>query len=264
MIEAQFVPLTWGRFAYRRRGQGKPFVLVHPLALNSRLWEPTLAQFQPGSDLIMVDSRGHGESKWDGEPYEIADLASDLASLLDVLRVDRCTMLGMSMGGCVAMTFAARYPARVDKLLLCDTTAWYGEDAPAKWRERAHAAATKTRDEQIPFQVDRWFSEAFRQSNPEVVAHAADVFRSTDRAAHAAACRALGAFDLRGELASIKAGTLIATGEGDYATPPQMGRALASGIRGATFRLVRGTRHMAVLESPALRAELAAFSRAPA
>lgn len=261
MIDAQYVEMPWGRFAYRRSGRGKPFVLVHPLALNSRLWEPALAELQPGHDLVMVDTRGHGESTWDGQPYAIADVASDLAALLDALRIDRCAVLGMSMGGCVAMTFAARHASRVDRLVLCDTTAWYGEDAPTKWQERASAALTKTRDEQLPFQRDRWFSEAFRESRPDVVEHAADVFRSTDRAAHAAACGALGAFDLRGEIGAIRARTLVVTGEEDYATPPAMGRDLANGIPGARFELARGVRHMALLESAALRRDVAAFAQ---
>jgi 3-oxoadipate enol-lactonase len=260
MIDVRFVQMPWGRLAYRRSGRGKPLVLVHPLALNSRLWEPALSDFLPGHDLVMVDARGHGESTWNGAAYAIPDIASDLVALLDALGIGRCAMLGMSMGGCVAMTFAAHNPSRVDKLMLCDTTAWYGEDAPAKWEERARAAQTKTRDEQIPFQTDRWFSGAFRESHPEVVEHASNVFRSTDRAAHAAACRALGAFDLRAQLGAIEATTVVVTGEDDYATPPAMGRSLAAGIPAATFRLIPAVRHMAVLESTELRTALAAFA----
>jgi 3-oxoadipate enol-lactonase len=261
VIEPQFLQMPWGRFAYRRSGRGTPFVLIHPLALNSTLWEPTLGELSPGHDLIMIDARGHGASTWNGEPYAIADIASDVRVLLDALRIDRCAMLGMSMGGCIAMTFAARNRTRVDKLMLCDTTAWYGEDAPAKWEERALAAETKSRDAQIPFQLDRWFSEAFRNADPDTVEHAANAFRSTAPEAHAAACRALARFDLRDEISGIDASTLVVTGESDYATPPAMGSALANGIRGAQFRLVAGVRHMAVLESAALRRELATFAR---
>lgn len=260
MIEAQSITVPWGTQSFRRTGRGKPFLLIHPLALNGRLWEPVVPDFLPGHDLIMPDVRGHGEGRWDGAAYRIEDIAADMAALLDALAIERCSMLGMSMGGCVAMTFAAQNPDRVDRLMLCDTTAWYGADAPEKWRERAQTAATKTRDEQIPFQTDRWFSEASRRERPDVVEHAADVFRSTSREAHAAACRALGAFDLRDRLSEIRAQALVVTGEGDYATPPAMGRALAAGIAGATFTLVPDVRHMAVMESATLRRQLQQFA----
>jgi 3-oxoadipate enol-lactonase len=260
VIETQSVAMPWGTFRYRRTGRGTPLVLVHPLALSSRLWEPVLTDFLPGHDLVMPDVRGHGESRWDGAPYSIEDVANDLRTLLEALGIQHCSMLGMSMGGCVAMTFAARNPERVDRLMLCDTTACYGPNANQAWEERARAAEAKTRDEQIPFQTDRWFSEAFRDGHPLVVAHAADVFRNTTRDAHAGACRALGRFDLRPQLASISAETLVVTGEGDYATPPAMGRDLAHGIPGASFVLVRGVRHMAVLESADLRKQLQQFA----
>jgi 3-oxoadipate enol-lactonase len=262
MIEAQSLSVPWGTQSFRRQGTGKPFVLVHPLALNSRLWEPVVDDFLPDHDLVMPDVRGHGDSRWDGTAYSIEDIARDVRTLLDALGIERCSMLGMSMGGCVAMTFAVQNPERVDRLLLCDTTAWYGADAHAKWHERAHAAMTKTRDEQIPFQMDRWFSESFRREHADIVGHAANVFRSTTREAHAAACRALGEFDLRDRLAAIRAKTLVVTGEADYATPPSMGRALAEAVPGATFALVPDVRHMAVLESSGLRRRLQGFATA--
>ena len=259
-LATRSVAMPWGSFSYRRAGVGQPLVLVHPLALNGGLWKPVLADFLPGHDVVMPDVRGHGKSRWDGAPYSIEDVAVDLRALLDALGIARCSLLGMSMGGCIAMTFAAQNPERVDRLMLCDTTAFYGPDASVKWEGRAHAAETKTRDEQIPFQIDRWFSETFRKQRPDVVEHTADVFRSTRREAHAAACRALGSFDFRARLGAILAPTLVATGEGDYATPPPMGRALADGIRNAELDLVPDVRHMAVLESASLRTRLQGFA----
>jgi pimeloyl-ACP methyl ester carboxylesterase len=64
--------------------------------------------------------------------FTIRDLAADVRALLDELGITDRRMLGMSMGGCVAMTVAASDPPRVRKLILCDTTARYGEDAHAK------------------------------------------------------------------------------------------------------------------------------------
>lgn len=252
--------MAWGQLAYRRAGSGTPFVLVHPLALGGRLWEPFLTELLPGHDLVMPDLRGHGESHWDGSAFSIDDMATDLRDLLDALGIERCHMLGMSMGGSVAMTFACRYGARLDRLMLCDTTAWYGENAVATWGERAQSARSKTREEQLPFQTERWFSDAFRAAHPEIVKHVCDIFTETKREAHAQACLAMGALDVRQRLGSIDTPTLVVTGEEDYATPPSMGEAIAQGIPGARFERWPAVRHMAVVESASLRTALMRFA----
>ncbi|CAN7703807.1 alpha/beta fold hydrolase [Caballeronia sp. LjRoot31] len=260
LLKIERINMAWGQLAYRRAGSGTPFVLVHPLALGGRLWEPFLTELLPGHDLVMPDLRGHGESHWDGSAFSIDDMATDLRDLLDALGIERCHMLGMSMGGSVAMTFACRYGARLDRLMLCDTTAWYGENAVATWGERAQSARSKTREEQLPFQTERWFSDAFRAAHPEIVKHVCDIFTETKREAHAQACLAMGALDVRQRLGSIDTPTLVVTGEEDYATPPSMGEAIAQGIPGARFERWPAVRHMAVVESASLRTALMRFA----
>jgi len=256
--ETGSVTLRWGRLAYRRtRGEGSPTVLLHPLALDSRMWELALGELGGGRDVIAIDLRGHGSSDWDGEPFTIADLASDVAGLLQSLSIDRCDLAGMSMGGCVAMTLAASQPGLVRNLALCDTTAWYGAEARVNWEERARAAEEKPRAELLPFQTKRWFSEAFRERSPEAVAHVVDIFVQTRGDVHAQACRALGAFDARPAIGKITSRTLALTGEEDYATPPAMGQALADAIPGAAFKQWPGVRHFSIVESAALRTYVA-------
>lgn len=250
------VPMAWGQLAYRRGGAGQPLVVLHSLALSGAMWEPLWEELTAHFDVIAPDLRGHGDSTWDGQPFTVEDLAGDVASLLHQLSVGSWCLLGLSMGGSVATVVAAQVADRVDRLALCDTTAWYGEDAPTRWEQRAVQAESSTREDQVAFQVDRWFSEQTCRRQPEVVAHAVQLFLRTAPRAHGAACRALGALDARPQLASITAATLVVAGEQDYATPPEMGRTLAGGISGATFEEWPELRHMAVLESPALRARL--------
>lgn len=228
-------------------------MLLHSLALDSGVWNPVWEDFAAVHDVIAPDLRGHGRSPWDRRPFGIADLASDVLALLDFLEIERCALLGMSMGGSVAMTIAAVAPDRIARLALCDTTAWYGEQAEHSWAERANSAAATPREMQISFQSERWFSEKTRATAPEILANAVRIFLRTDPAAHAEACRAMGALDARGSLSAIRAATLVVTGEQDYATPPEMGEALAAGIEDAQFVLWPASRHFSVLESPELR-----------
>lgn len=255
---------SWGVLTYRRGGSGPPLLLLHSLALSERMWESVIADLTAAHDVIAVDFRGHGASTWDGSPFTVEDLAADLRDLLDSLDIARCHVLGVSMGGSVATVFAAAYPDRVDRLVLADTTAWYGPDAPASWAERSRAAASTPREEQVPFQVDRWFSEQFRRVDPATVSRVVGIFLRTSPRAHAAACQALGALDARDRLGSIDAAALVVTGAEDYATTPAMGQTLADGITGSTFQVWPELRHFAILESAELRRQVLAHLSAAA
>ncbi|MEV4314191.1 alpha/beta fold hydrolase [Actinocrispum sp. NPDC049592] len=246
-------PTANGHLSVVRWGAGEPVVLLHPLAMAGELWEPVATRL--AAAVYAPDLRGHGSSSWDGQPFTIEDMAVDLAQALDGLGLPIVHMLGMSMGGSVAIAFAGLYPSRVRSLVLADTTAWYGPEAPSTWADRATRATAVPRPEQVPFQVDRWFSPAFVASSPAEVQRVVDIFLRTNSEAHAAGSVAMGAMDFRPLLSSIKAPTVVLVGEDDYATPPSMASVLHQGIAGAALSVVPGLRHMTLIERPGLTPE---------
>jgi len=252
------VETTATRLAYRRWGSGEPLILLHPLALSGELWEPLAETLSDEFDVLAVDLRRHGGSEWDGKPFTIEDLARDLADALDSLGLDKISLLGLSMGGSVAVTFAGLFPGRVRSLVLADTTAWYGEDAVKAWTERAEKARDVPRLKQVPFQLDRWFSPEFRENHAAEADRVVQIFLHTDSEAHGAASVAMGELDSRALLPAVRASTLVLVGEHDYATPPSMAEALAAGITGATLEVLPGLRHMSLIERPALVARIRA------
>jgi 3-oxoadipate enol-lactonase len=256
--ERRLVPIRQGRMATWVWGEGEPVFLLHPLALAGELWRPLGTALAADFQVFAPDQRGHGRTSWDREPFSIEDMAGDLGDALDSLGLDSVHLLGMSMGGSVAMTFAGKYPDRVRSLTLADTTAWYGENAVTAWRERAEKAVGVPREKQVTFQVDRWFSEPFRAGHPSEVQRVVDIFVDTDSEAHAAASLAMGAMDSRHLLPSVTARTLVLVGEQDYATPPAMAEVLAQEIPATRLLVLPGLRHLSLVEKP----ELAALVRA--
>jgi 3-oxoadipate enol-lactonase len=236
-------------------GGAKPsVVLLHPLALSGEIWESWLPKLRDRFEPLPLDLRGHGSARWDGTPFTVDDMAADVIAELEARGITRTALVGASLGGCTAQLVAARRPDLVSALVLADTTAWYGPRAPASWAEREEYARSTPREVQLGFQRDRWFGG-------EVNGHQARslterIFADTDSAAHAEACRALGAFDARDRLPEISAPTLVITGDEDMATPPEMGRLLGESITGARFHLVPGGRHFCFLDRPEV-AELA-------
>jgi 3-oxoadipate enol-lactonase len=236
----------------REAGEGAALVMLHPLALSSQVFAPVARELARDFHVLAVDARGHGGSDWDGSPFTVEDMADDLAALLDGLSLGTVNLLGMSMGGCTAVAFTERFPDRVDNLVLADTTACYGDEAPQQWAERSRRARAVPRVRQVPFQVDRWFTADFRRASPTQVNAVVSVFLSTSSRAHAAAATALGTFDGREGLPGITRPVLAMTGEEDYATPEAMGRYIADHVRDGRFMLLPGVRHLSLIERPEL------------
>jgi 2-succinyl-6-hydroxy-2,4-cyclohexadiene-1-carboxylate synthase len=100
-------------------GQGEPLLLLHGFTGSVETWKPFVSRW-PRWQLVMVDIIGHGltDSPDDVKRYEIECVAADLDAVLQHLGIKTTNVLGYSMGGRLALTFAILYPHRVKKLIL--------------------------------------------------------------------------------------------------------------------------------------------------
>ena len=231
------------------RGERR-IALVHSLAMTAEFWEPVIAALGCDWSVLAIDCRGHGASGKPQGPYRVEVMADDLAAAMDAARWSDAIVGGASMGGCIALSFASRHPDRTRALALIDTTAWYGEDAEEVWEQRGRKAVGEGLGALTGFQRTRWFSDAWREANPEAVKAAVKVFNANDPAAYLEACRMLGRMDLRTALLGLMMPVLILVGEEDHATPPDMARAMADAIQGAEIHILEGLRHLTPLEAP--------------
>ena len=108
---------------YLRTGGDKPsVVLLHGLMLNGACWTPLARVLEVDYDVVMPDARGHGNSSTPKHGYRYDDLAADVISLIDALRLPNPVLLGHSMGGMTAAVVANRNPKRLRGLVLADPT----------------------------------------------------------------------------------------------------------------------------------------------
>lgn len=108
---------------YRAAGSAPTIVFLHGLTYTTKPWAATMSDLaQKDYGIVVYDMRGMGKTlEANGEAKEIIPLASqvdDLAQLLDAFHLEHATLAGLSYGGAVGLAFAAKYPARVDKLVL--------------------------------------------------------------------------------------------------------------------------------------------------
>jgi 3-oxoadipate enol-lactonase len=230
-------------------GRERPrLVLIHSLGMDRHFWERVTPKLAGKPDVLVYDCRGHGESDKPLGPYRVEQFADDLATLLDHVGWTSAVIAGASMGGCIALAFAAAYPARAAALGLIDTTAWY--NAPEKWEERAVKATTAGLKEMIDFQVSRWFTDGFRATHSDIVKRNVERFLANDPTAYADTCRMLGACNLEAALPRLKMPAAVIVGEEDYATPIAMAETLHRGLSGSTLTILKGARHLTPLEAP--------------
>ncbi len=223
-------------------------VLANSLGTTTAIWDDQLPALCEHCRVVRYDLRGHGGSEVPAGPYSIDELGGDLLGLLDDLGLARVSLAGLSLGGMVAMWLAAHAPARVDRLVLCCTSAriepaslWTGRAA----RVRAHGTASIAEE-----LVARWFTPGFRRRAPRSVARVAAMLAATPAEGYAGCCEAIATMDLRADLQAIRAPTLVVAGADDPATPPSHARVIAAGIRGARLQVVADAAHLANVEQP--------------
>ena len=240
--------------AYTRHPEPGPgarrLVLIHSLALDRSIWDAVVARLLPEAEVLTYDCRGHGRSDRTAGRFTAELFARDLAQLLDHVGWGAATIAGCSMGGCVALAFAGLYPDRTSGLGLIDTTAWYGADAAAKFKERSEAARARGMQGLVEFQGTRWVSDEFRAANPEPLQHAISVFLANDFDCYAASCALLGDVDVRAHLRQFQMPVAIIVGEEDFATPVAMAQLLHDEIPQSTLMVLPRARHLTPLEHP--------------
>lgn len=200
--------------AVEGRPDGPALVLSNSLGTTMALWDPQMPALTERFRVIRYDFRGHGRSPVPPGPYEISAMGTDLLALLDRLGVGRAHVCGISLGGMTAMWVAANAPERVDRLVLCCTSARIG--TTESWAERAAAVRGGGIRAIADTVVGIWFTPAYRSMDPENFARMRTMLLSTPADGYVECCGLLGRTDLTSCLASIRAPTLVVSGPGTH------------------------------------------------
>ena len=235
--------------AWREAGEGDPILFLHGLGMTRTGWDAQLEALADGHRCVAWDLPGYGASAPLGD-FSLVAAADAAAGLVERLG-GSAHVVGMSMGGMIALELALRHPERVRSLALVDTSPAFGLDGtdPDAWRAaRLAPLDAGARIEDFAEPVLRGVMAP--NPDPAAVANAVASMLRVPLAGLRQSIAALPAHDVRDRMGAIAAPTLVVVGELDEETPPSYAEALAAGIPGARLVVIPGAGHLTPFEAP--------------
>jgi 3-oxoadipate enol-lactonase len=237
-------------------GQGPPVMLIHGHSLNLRMWDAQVAPLVDGGyRVVRYDVRGHGQSEAPATGYTWQNYSLDLRDLLDRLHIDAPVhLVGLSMGGGIALQFAVDHPTRVASLVLLDSTV-PGFDYSPEYSQAVEELVQAVRTEGPRPALERvWlthpllagirrFPERFHFVKSMVLAYSARDY--LDETVYPQP-----QWQAIDRLSEIRAPTLVLVGEDDLPDFRLIAEILAANISTARQEVIADAGHLLNLEQP--------------
>jgi 3-oxoadipate enol-lactonase len=233
---------------YLDAGQGPPVLLLHAFPLNHSMWRSQIAALSSRFRLVAPDIRGFGDTQPPG-PWTLEELADDLAELLQRLAINRCAVVGLSMGGYIALPFLEKYPNRVGALVLANTRARADNESEKTARNEMIAALQQNG---AGILQDRMLPRLLQPNpSPDTVRMVRTMMTSVEPAAAIYALIAMRDRPDRSTLLhTIDCPSLVISGENDAITRTEECRRMAETIPGAQFVQIENAGHLSNIENP--------------
>lgn len=235
---------------YRVEGEGPAVVLIHGVGSRLEAWDPIVPMLAGHFRVVRYDLRGFGQSSKIKGRYELGSFVEDFVALIDHLGIDRCHVVGFSLGGIIAQALALAYGERVDRLVLLSTIGGVNEEDRAFLRDRYLTVRDGAPPaDHLERSLELYFTPEYRKAHPEVIERLREEKKAEDPAIFAAAYRIIAETDMIEDLNKVRARTLVATGELDRASP-EMASAMATEIPDSKLVIFEGLRHNLMMEGP--------------
>lgn len=226
---------------------GDTLIFSNSLGCDLHMWDAQVDALSGRYRIVRYDTRGHGQSGYDGSPLTVDRLAADVLALMDHLAIERAHLCGLSLGGVMALQLSVTHPQRFVRVVFANTAARIG--SLESWSERIAGVRaggmTAVRDAALA----RFLSLEFRERRPDVAQRIADMIERTTPEGYIACSEALRDSDLRPVVSSITLPSLIIGSELDVSTPPAQSEWLHGAIAGSELVIIPKTAHLSCVES---------------
>lgn len=233
--------------AFEEHGQGIPVIFLHGFPFDHTIWQPLVPLLQSDARLILPDLRGFGNSPVTEGVYSMRLLADDVLALMDRLSIDRAVLVGHSMGGYIALSFAQAYPNRLAGLGLVATQA--AADTPER-RQSRYKTADSVKHKGARVVASTMVSTLTPRA--ELVQPITDLILRTHPAGIVGALKGMAErHDLTGILSSVHVPAVVIAGTDDQLLSMERSEMMAQMLPKGWLVKVPGTGHMLMMEEPA-------------
>jgi 3-oxoadipate enol-lactonase len=228
-------------------------VFLGSLGSDHTMWNSQVPTFLPEFDVLRLEHPGHGGSLSHPGPYTLDGLTRDVIEVLDAERVESANIVGLSLGGMIAMNLALLAPERVERLSVLCTS---GQLGPAQnWIARAQTVSEHGPGAIAEDVVSRWFTPEFAALNPASVKRMTTMIGATDAQGYAGCCHAIAGMNLLPALNRLQHPLLAIAGDRDQTTPQRHLEEIANRAPNAQLAVIPGA-HLANVENPGAVNEL--------
>jgi 3-oxoadipate enol-lactonase len=229
-----------------------PIIFIHGFPFNKWMWENQWTEFKSEHRCIAYDVRGHGDTQVGEINFTVALFAEDLIAFMDVLQIEKAVIVGLSMGGYIAMNAIQKHSHRFAGLVLCDTQC-VADTVEGKDKRKKTITFIKRNGLEVYAEesLKNLFAPASFEAKPKAVSFIHDTILNTPAAT---ICHTLQALADRNEtcglLPQINFPVLILVGVEDKITSPEGARKMQELIKGSELVIISEAGHLSNLENP--------------
>lgn len=242
--------------AYTVEGEGQPLILIHGIGAARDAWRFVTPHLKAHFTVITYDLRGHGESPLPEAEFGLDDLVADLEKLRQTLGYEQVHVAGHSLGGMIGPRYAQALPQRVLSLGLYSTAAGRSEDDSAKVWGVVHAMEEQGIENILGTLTNRWFTDAFIEANPEVVARRLQQVLSTNAEVFMNVFRIYAGTEMLPWLPEINHPAIIITGENDGGCNSRLNQLINGAMPNSQLVVLPELKHSILVEAGAQVAQL--------
>lgn len=222
-------------------------VLMGSLAADTRLWDEQISALV-GYRVLRYDYRGHGRSIAQRAGQPMPTLLADLLAVLDAHDVEDATLVGLSLGGMIAMEAALAHPQRFRAIVVAAALADMPEALGAGWSERARQVRVHGVESIADETLSRWLTPSFAARKPSRWSALREMICSTTPEGYAGCIEAIRDIRLLSRLPSLASRALFIVGDADSASTPERMEEMARRVKDSRFEVLAGAAHLPNVE----------------
>jgi 3-oxoadipate enol-lactonase len=240
------------RLAVARAGEGELVVFLHGIGGNRTNWRDQLPVFAQYFHAVAWDARGYGASDDQDGPLNFGELAEDLLRLIEYFGAPRAHLVGLSMGGVIALDFGLKYPDRVVTLVICDSLPGFSHLSQDQRREFIRLRQEPLLAGKEPHDIAPVVAKTLlgKSPRPGCFERLVESMTALHKESYIKTISGMANYERALKLEAITAPTLIVVGDEDILTPPATSQAMAGRIKNSQMVVIEHAGHLTNIEQP--------------